>query len=269
MTHPIVGSCYLVPLYEPCLVYENGRPTMGTRRVGEFGAVRILATTPKAMVCVTLDYFGGAGDTEGVMRAERLICVEVQQLHRGGPGPLASGDHLPDDWDYVGLIELSASEQQLSEQLIELYQPNVPMWRAAQLQNEVGDVLSGLSQVSKSLAIEWRCRFDRDALLVERTPKPVATPSKMTWETLPRRVFSGYPPSLQTTLDKAYAVLLSAVGPDSSEPKVVSALTEFFRSTQNDRFSGEYRDEIAAIAARVGEAWGLEKVKVYRLAEDA
>ncbi len=264
------GTIFAIPLSK--LVIENGAPRY--EPLGRHGAGVVLARDETSHLFVAaLDTFGA---TPADLKASAGILtktpIDILPNHRGMV--LARGIAIPDEW--IRLTKrwrLTQQERELVKLYLRWKSPRASTLDSLNAYETLGGCSEGFISIMRSLDREWRVRFDRDEFVKEHHARQETIAQrerekvKPTWQEVAEQTvaFPDYTGSLTAVVALAFDQLRETVKDKRTPEAARDAIRHFFTVAYQQPMSGEYRDEIAYLAAQVGQVCGLEEREVYQL----
>ena len=262
MSKTKAGDLFAVPLT------RFDRRKLEAVELGVSGLVKVFARDGETCFVAALDSFTKGGETHPA-DADVLRQQHLEELpHRGGKTMFAHASEVPKTWVRVSHVALSEAEEKLAALYGTWKNADLSMFDQMTACEALGPVSEGLTGLANRLGIEWRMRFDRDAILAEldRGRQKVERP-KPTWRDVANVTIKSGTQELQAHLQPPYDAMIETLRDERGA--IESALAAFYRVAYRHRMSGEYRDEIAELGADVGVACGLTRERAYGIAENA
>jgi hypothetical protein len=242
------------------------------RALGAWGMVIVVAGCGNDWLVAAVEWFGVGPESpppSPVTLARHQLVAAMPHITRSYL--LAAGDSIPAAWTPSGRRALPREALDLGAAFVR--------WRSAEFEFEsgaayeqLGGVDSGLSQLSTTVASEWRRRFELDLVLATlreqeaRNAVPAALP---TWAEVSNRRVTGYPGAFGTKLEAAWAVLIHALAGEEPPQKevVMRELRKFLSAVANLPLVGDYHDELGSMVVDVAAARGVDEKDALALAE--
>jgi hypothetical protein len=232
------------------------------RQLGVWGVAQIIARSDGEMLAAALEHFAETADAVVPTGVPLMQKRKIEEMPARVGEILFLDSSVPETWQSKGTGELSERARELASLYGKWRDPDAPMFEQMEAKDELGFVASTFGSLVRSVAIEWRFRFELEEVLAEihgreaRARRASDSRKPATWEDVARdEISDAYPEPLAEQLRAAYARLIDSIGGAGvSEQSLRDALAEFFESAMAPLHAAEYRDEIFERGARVAEA---------------